>query len=96
MAFALSASTVHPWYWLPVLWMIPLLELQSLLFLSVLSSATYLGYADPVASDLAMGIGWGGAALLFAREAYARRRAATASMMDAAVAERASSHSASG
>ncbi|WP_412063179.1 hypothetical protein [Rubrivirga sp. IMCC45206] len=96
VGFAMTASTLHPWYWLPVLWMIPLLESKPLLWLCALSSATYLSYTTGGAGEWATLIGWGGAALLWAREIYARRTSPPTSSTASAVAERASSHDASG
>ncbi len=65
LAFVLTASTLHPWYWLPALFLMPWLPCRTaVLWLVGWSSAGYLGYALPGASDAVTVIGWGGAALL--------------------------------
>ncbi|WP_412067644.1 hypothetical protein [Rubrivirga sp. IMCC43871] len=96
VGFAVTASTLHPWYWLPVLVLIPLLESAPLLFVSVLSTGAYLGYTTQGAGGWALAIGWGGAAVLLVRELYTRRRPSQALKSASTDAARASSHSASG
>lgn len=72
VALSLTATALHPWYWLGVLLIIPLLEVKySLTWLCTLSTATYIGYAWPPAFLIATSLGWGGALILAIRS---RRR----------------------
>ena len=58
---ATAASTLHPWVLLPLLFVVPLMRHRAaVLWLIGWASATYLGYVVPGASDLVLGIGWGG------------------------------------
>ena len=74
-----AASTLHPWYWLPVLYVVPLLnQIRPLLWLITWSSVSYLGYVLELSSTFVTTIGWGGAAVLWwaDRRATVRRRSA--------------------
>lgn len=68
VGFALTASTLHPWYWLPPLFAIPLLENKTILWLCALAPLAYLNYEIPVLSLPILAIGWGGAATLWIYE----------------------------
>lgn len=64
----ITASTLHPWYALPVLLMLPLSQSQTwVLWVAAWSTTTYIGYEWAPAFDLATLIGWGGGALLVLR-----------------------------
>lgn len=64
--FTLTASTLHPWYWLPLLFLYPLLRGHWVLWIAATSSIGYFGYVVPPASLVALMLGWGGAcAFLF-------------------------------
>ncbi|WP_420453909.1 hypothetical protein [Rubrivirga sp.] len=60
VGFALTATTLHPWYGLPVLFAIPLLQSQPIFWIVILSSATYLDYVMPGSGTVATVVGWGG------------------------------------
>lgn len=63
--YTLTASTLHPWHWLPLLFVLPLLQNKKpLLWISTVSISTYLAYLWPPAHDLAMVAGWGGGGAL--------------------------------
>lgn len=65
LGFVLTASTLHPWYWLPVLWMCPLLQRKNPSYwISSTASTSYLSYVFPPAALIATLVGWGGALLL--------------------------------
>jgi hypothetical protein len=65
--FVLATATFHPWYGLPVLMALPLLEHKKwLLWLAGWAPATYIGYEWEPAFLLTTAIGWGGAAMLLA------------------------------
>ena len=96
--FALTATTLHPWYWLPVLFMLPLLQnkhQKPLLWLTGWASATYLAYTVPSAALAVTVVGWGGAVVLMWR-GYASGQGVTRPSAESASAASASSHSASG
>ena len=76
LAFALTTSTLHPWYWLPVLYLgsgskyvVPLL------WLTAWSSAAYAGYVSETMSLTATAIGWGGAGVLLGLRRWRLRSA---------------------
>lgn len=96
LAFTLTASTLHPWYWLPVLFLSPFLPpSRALLWLVAWASFGYVGYTIPGASLVATIIGWGGAAVLLWLDGRQRRLGHHATR-SAAVAEVASTQRASG
>lgn len=65
VGYVLTASTLHPWHLLPLLWIGPLLQLRKpVLWFTTWSTATYLAYTWPSAQTAAIVIGWGGAAIL--------------------------------
>ncbi len=66
-----TSTTLHPWYWLPALYLIPLLELRTITWIAFLSTVAYVGYVIPLAADLATAVGWGGA-LLWLRSDWRR------------------------
>jgi len=69
LGVALTSTTLHPWYWLPVLFILPLLESKTWIYwLGCASSTAYLGYVLPEAALAATAVGWGGGLLLFVRE----------------------------
>ena len=64
----LTAPTLHPWYLLPVLFVLPLLENKTpLLWLSAGGATSYLTYIWGGALWPALALGWGGAAISAAR-----------------------------
>ncbi|MDT0632672.1 methyltransferase domain-containing protein [Rubrivirga sp. S365] len=79
MGFTLTSTTLHPWHLLPGLFVLPLLlSRKSYLWLSAVTSATYLVYVWPPAYTSAVWAGWGGAVVLFSfdrLEALMRYRA---------------------
>lgn len=68
VGFTLTASTLHPWYWLPLLFAYPLLESHWIWWICSTASAGYLTYVLPEADVLILAVGWGGAAVLAWRE----------------------------
>ena len=75
VGFLVTATTLHPWYWLPALFLSPLLRSKKpVVWLSLLSSASYLGYTTPALDIPVLVVGWGGALAL----AWATRPGATA------------------
>ncbi|PAP77334.1 hypothetical protein [Rubrivirga marina] len=73
VGFGLVTATFHPWYGLPLLFLIPLLDSPNwLLWLAALCTTTYLGYEWHAFFDVATLIGWGGAALLLFRHSRNR------------------------
>ena len=98
VGFALTASTLHPWYWLPVLLLVPLLERIPLLWLSTCSAATYVSYEVEGAETALTVVGWGGAFLLalWPRGQWLWGQGATASRSASTSVEGASSQRASG
>ena len=65
IGYALTSSTMHPWHWLGVIWLMPLLHKQfGLFWLCSLSTSTYIIYTWPGAEAWSLWIGWGGAAAL--------------------------------
>ena len=66
LGFALAASTLHPWYWLPVLFVTTAMPHRpAVLWLIAWASAGYLGYAFPGGSLFATVVGWGGAGAIW-------------------------------
>ncbi len=65
VGFVLTTATFHPWYGLPVLFLIPLLESKSILWLTVLTSASYVTYVVPEVDVVVLALGWGGALFLW-------------------------------
>ena len=93
VGFTLAASTLHPWYWLPVLFLCPLLRSKTpSLWLNTVASGTYLDYVVPGTGLVVTVVGWGGAAWWL----YRARSQDSASNRESGVADRASSHTASG
>ena len=95
VGFVICTSTLHPWYWLPVLFVYPLLNYNCLLWLIGWSTVTYLGYVVDGASVVAGGVGWGGALWMWLRSRGDRGHGETASNRALAVIPPASSQSAS-
>ncbi len=61
VALTLTATALHPWYWLAPLLVLPLLDLKLPLFwIASTASATYLSYLWPPTLWLVTWIGWGG------------------------------------
>lgn len=61
VAITLTSPTLHPWHWLGVLFVLPLLQTKnSILWIASLATATYLGYIHPPAFHIATWSGWGG------------------------------------
>jgi SAM-dependent methyltransferase len=64
-AYALTASTLHPWHLLPLLFVAPLLRARRpAVWLASMGPLTYLGYVWPPAYGAAVAVGWGGGAAL--------------------------------
>ena len=67
---ALVTSTLHSWYFVPVLFVVPLARRPalrwSLVWLSAVSSVTYLDYVLEGTEIATMCVGWGGAAAVYA------------------------------
>ena len=75
LAFALTTATLHPWYLVPVLFVLPLLQPKKpILWLAGTASVLYLAYELPWASAPVLWVGWGGAAWVWWR---VRRATAT-------------------
>lgn len=64
IALTLTSSTLHPWHWLGLLFVIPLLQLSFLALLASTSTATYLTYIWPSSLYMVTWLGWGGSLLL--------------------------------
>ena len=65
VGFGLTASTLHPWYWLPALYVAADRDhVDPLLWLIVWSTAAYAGYVVEPLGDIATVVGWGGAGVL--------------------------------
>ena len=63
----LTATTLHPWHWLGVLYVLPLLKYKApILWVTTWAMATYIGYVCPPAFAIVMGVGWGGGLLILA------------------------------
>ena len=66
VGFVVTVSTLHPWYWLPVLYVVPLLQTKNpWLWVVGWAPATYLNYVWPSVDLAIIGIGWGGAGVLW-------------------------------
>lgn len=68
VGFALTATTLHPWYVLPLLYLYPLLRSKPILWVIALSSASYLDYVMEGLGTIAVAVGWGGGLVLWALE----------------------------
>lgn len=65
VGYTLASSTLHPWHLLPALWVIPLLHYTNALYwLISVAPLSYLTYVWGPGAEVAMGVGWGGAAVL--------------------------------
>ena len=64
VGFTLTATTLHPWYWLPMLLIYPLLDQRWIWWICSVAPLGYLAYVVPEADLLVLAIGWGGAAVL--------------------------------
>lgn len=64
VGFTLTAATLHPWYWLPLLFLYPLLENRWIWWICATSTLGYIAYVLPGADLLVLTVGWGGAAVL--------------------------------
>ncbi|MGB3543117.1 glycosyltransferase 87 family protein [Rubrivirga sp.] len=66
---AAVTSTLHPWYFVPVLFVATLIEDRALrwalVWIATISSVTYLGYVLEGTDWPVMIVGWGGAALIY-------------------------------
>lgn len=100
IGFVLTAATFHPWYGLPSLLIMPLLQSKRwILWVIGWSAATYIGYEWSPAFEIAILIGWGGGALLLVRDwrrrASAHGHGATVASTSSTVVEDAGRHDAS-
>ena len=65
--FALTSPTLHPWHLLGALFVCPLLQPKKpVAWLTSVSLVTYAAYVWAPGHDLAMWVGWGGGAVLWA------------------------------
>ena len=97
LVFTLATSTLHPWYWLPALFLVSFVPARgAVLWLITWASAGYLGYVLPGASLGSTLIGWSGAAVLAAHYLFSKSRRGGQAVTASAVTEPASTHSASG
>ena len=72
-AFALTTATLHPWYLVPVLFVVPLLQRHTPTMLLVTgATAMYLAYEVPAVAPVVLWAGWGSAAVALG---LSRRRA---------------------
>ena len=61
VGFTLAASTLHPWYWLAILFLCPLLKYKmTIVWIVALANAGYLTYVVPDLELLVLVTGWGG------------------------------------
>ena len=74
VAYGLLSSVQHPWHWLPILAVVPLLQNRLWLYWLITGSiATYFRYTDaPWVYQLAILVGWGGAGMIALAAARAR------------------------
>ena len=92
-----AASTVHPWYLTPVLYVCPLLGSRQqvpIFWIIAVSAWTYLAYSVPDAGLPALWVGWGGAVVVLLRQRFGH--GATAERREDADASLASRRRASG
>ena len=74
VGFALAASTLHPWYGLPVLFITPLLQpKKTSVWVCTWATAGYLTYSFPSLDLPVLVIGWGGGLALLWRDRLGAR-----------------------
>ena len=70
VGFAVASSTLHPWYGLPVLFVLPLLQSKTTWWVATWATAGYATYAFPGLDVPVLIVGWGGGLIVWGLGRY--------------------------